>query len=598
MSTSMMHSKRFLLTALVPLFLLSPACGTPSDDLGDSPDGESEAFGAVGGKADSVIAQCDPQALLDWVNQDATNEEALKNSGVHTRAARNIVDYKAGKDGALGTNDDRAIEDMDQLDAIPYVGPVALEQLAAGAEANNSCSLGADFDVIFSPQPSNATHLVRVAKLIDEAQYSLDIAMYSYSDNGIRDAIARAILRGVDVRMIFEKANEDKSSPEGTASARLEELGVDVRYVNKIMHHKFVIVDGPRDYASRAHTASIASGSANWSSSAGTRYDENTVFVTGSAELALRFQREFNLLWHHSRDFAVGEQTDPVMSTLEITDEIIPEDPDVGAVFTSSNFKTTVSSRYGNTFSRVRGLDTVSNYIVAQIGSATDSIKIASGHLRSRPVAEALIAKRESSPEVDIQVYLDGQEYISQYWAAKQQRDLDDCLVEAGDSQPKREDCIDKGFYFGLALHEAGIDVRYKYYSYRWHYRTAPQMHHKYIIIDSDTVIQGSYNLSDNAEHNTMENMATFSGANAKGLVAAYEANFDAMWVTGEQEGLYNDLISEIESAEDEIPIIFDAMALDWDQVTRLKDLIYDRCPAINSDEIRENPDRHYTCPL
>jgi len=594
----MKHSKRFLLAALVPFFLIAPACGTPSDDLGDSPDGETEAFGSIQGKADSVIAQCDPEALLDWVNQAGTNEDALKESGVHTRAARNIVAYKAGEDGSLGTGDDRAIADMEALDAIPYVGPVALEQLAAGAEANNSCALGADFDVVFSPQPSNQTHLVRVAKLIDEAEYSLDIAMYSFSDNGVRDAIARALARGVEVRMIFEKANSDKSSPEGTASARLEDLGVDVRYVNKIMHHKFVIVDGPRDYASRAHTASIASGSANWSSSAGTRYDENTVFVTGSAELALRFQREFNLLWENSRDFAVGEQTEPVLSTLEITDDIIPEDPDVGAVFTSSNFKTYVSSRYGNTFSRVRGLDTVSNYIVAQIESADTSIKIASGHLRSRPIAEALIAKHQSDPGVEIQVYLDGQEYISQWWADKQQDDLDDCLVEAGDSEPKREDCIDKGFYFGLALHEAGIDVRYKYYSYRWHYRTAPQMHHKYIIIDSDTVIQGSYNLSDNAEHNTMENMATFSGANARTLVAAYEANFAEMWMTGTEEDLYGALISEIESAEDEIPIIFDAMSLDWDQVNALKDLIYDRCPAINSEELRENPDRHYTCPL
>ena len=58
------------------------------------------------------------------------------------------------------------------------------------------------------------------------------------------------------------------------------------------------------------------------------------------------------------------------------------------------------------------------------------------------------------------------------------------------------------------------------------------------------------------------------------------------------------ELIEELETAEDELPIIFDAMALDWDQVTKIKDVIYDRCPAINSDELRENPDRHYTCPL
>lgn len=41
---------------------------------------------------------------------------------------------------------------------------------------------------------------------------------------------------------------------------------------------------------------------------------------------------------------------------------------------------------------------------------ADESIWVGSGHLRSRPVAEALIAKRAADPMIDIRVYLDGQE--------------------------------------------------------------------------------------------------------------------------------------------------------------------------------------------
>ena len=123
-------------------------------------------------------------------------------------------------------------------------------------------------------------------------------------------------------------------------------------------------------------------------------------------------------------------------------------------------------------------------------------------------------------------------------------------------------------------------------------------MHHKYMVIDGETVIQGSYNLSDNAEHNTMENMATFSGPAAKSLAAAYDANFESMWQTGQQEQLFGQLVGEIEQADSEIPIIFDAMSLDWEQVTQLKGLIRERCPAINSKELRENPEKHFTCKL
>ena len=569
------------------------ACNAPVEEPA-SPDAEDASFGAIGGKADSTALACQETALLGWINN--AGEGNLKAAGVHTRAANAINKFRAGDDGALGTGDDQAIGSLEELDAIRYVGPVALEQLTAGALADDACSERPSIDVIFSPQPSESSHSRRVAELISNAEHSVDIAIYSFRDSNIQNELADALERGVKVRVIFESANKDRRDPEGTVSAKLEEMGIDVRYVNKIMHHKFAIIDGPREFTSRARGATIASGSANWSSSAATRYDENTVFVTGSAELAMRFQREFNYLWSNSRDFVFGEPKPWVLSELEITDDMIPSEPDIGAVFTSANFKTFNSASHGPGFSRVRGRDEISDFIVAQIEAADTSIRVASGHLRSRPIAEALIAKHQDDPNIDIQVYLDGQEYISSFWSNKQQDELDDCLVEAGDSESKQQDCIDKGFYFGLALHEAGIDVRYKYYSYRWHYRTAPQMHHKYLIIDSDTVIQGSYNLSDNAEHNTMENMAIFTGADAKGLVDAYNANFDTMWVTG--DGLFTGLIDEIETSTDTIPIIFDAMSLDWDQVTQLKGLIRSTCPAINSDEYRENPDKKFVCEL
>lgn len=589
--------RRYALIALSTSLLF--ACGEADDNTNSAEDSELGSFFAQG-KADDQGTSCETEGILSWVNRGDNTVDAFKASGVHTRAAKNIVAYRLGDDGTLNTQDDRTIESLKELDDIRYVGKAAFQQIIAAVDAAGLCQTTSapKVDVIFSPQPIEKSHLVRAVDHVKKAKRSIDIAMYSFNYGPMNDELKRAINRGVKVRVIFESANKDRKDPAGSKSAKLEDLGADVRYINKIMHHKYAIIDGPRDELESAKTGTLMSGSGNWSTSAGTRYDENTVFITGAEELNLRYQAEFNHLWHNSRDFVWGEEKTFDPGGIEITADQLDVDKDAHAVFTSANYKTFVSSRYGNTFSRVRGLDEISDEIVRHIQDAKFSIKIASGHLRSRPIAEALIEKHKTNPEVDIKVYLDGQEFISEWYAGEQERKLQDCLSTAGTSEAKIEDCQDKGFYFGYALHEAGIDVRYKYYSYRWHYRTAAQMHHKYLIFDGQTVIQGSYNLSSNAEHNTMENMAILGGATYVNLVAAYDENFDSIWDTGRQPDLYTELTNDIQNATSSIPIVFDSMSLDWTQVDELKKLIRDTCPAINSEEYRENPDKKFNCEL
>jgi phosphatidylserine/phosphatidylglycerophosphate/cardiolipin synthase-like enzyme len=197
---------------------------------------------------------------------------------------------------------------------------------------------------------------------------------------------------------------------------------------------------------------------------------------------------------------------------------------------------------------------------------------------------------------MDIRVYLDGQEYISEWYHGEQVAELEDCLEEAGDSESQRQNCLDKGFYFSYPVHEAGIPLRFKYYAYRWDYHYAEQMHHKYLVIDGRLLATGSYNLSDNAEHNTIENMIIIERALFPELVDAYEANFEAIWQTGLADGTYEALVDLILNTDDPIPVVFDSMALDWDQVTYLKGLIRDHCPDINSSDWRANPERYQTC--
>lgn len=560
----------------------------------DSPDGIDEVGLVPGGKADgSDYGACELGAVVDWLNE-GPSVDTLKEAGVHTRAARNLVAHRDGEDGVFGTADDDLFDDIREVDDVSWVGPVALRQLVE-ARADVCAAAPAAAEVIFSPQAYDESHLARMVELIDASERSIDIAMYSYRDGAIGDALERAVARGVTIRMIFEKANDDRRDPAGTASARLEDAGIEVRYVNKIMHHKFAIFDGPRADLGYADEATLASGSGNWSNSAATRYDENTLITVGNAELNLRFQREFNHLWDHGRHFVWNESIETVPH-VAITDADIPDDPAVDAIFTSANFRTYDSSRYGPTFSVIRGENEVSDRWVELIRGARRSIRIASGHLRSRPISEALIEAARANPELDVRVYLDGQEYLSEWGHDDQERDLEACLMDAAGSDARTQDCMDRGFLFSYQLHQEGVPVRFKYYAYRWDYSYAEQMHHKYMVVDDEILITGSYNLSDNAEHNTMENDTILRGPAFQGVIDAYIDNFDALWVTGEELGLFASLMDEIETGAGDFPIVFDAMALDWDQVTALKQTIRDHCPLINSAEYRENAARHRYC--
>ena len=567
---------------LISLPVFGLACAGPERDLLD---GRDDPFPT--GKADSIAAgSAEALAVLALVNDPATTLEILDDDArLHRTAAANIIEHRDGPSGLFDT--------LAELDSVSYVGPFALGQLLQYAIETGFLAPGPGkfVDVIFSPQSYDSSHNARVAQLIDDAQHTVDVAMYSFSDAQISDALEAAVERGVKVRFVFETGNDDRKKTGAdlltSKSGRLEQMGINVRYVNKIMHHKFVIVDGPRDDQSRAHTAIVASGSGNWSFGAATKYDENTLLFSGYPELALRLQNEFNLLWEHSRDVVVDADLPYELSGLVIGD--IADSPDVHAFFTSDNFDVS-----GTTFKKT-GRDTISTAWVEAIENATESIRIASGHLRSRPISEAVMAKAAQNPGIDIRIYLDGQEYISEFYQGQQDSDLAECLAGATTDTQIRN-CTDKGFYFGYDVGEiAGVPVRYKYYSYRWHYSYADQMHHKYMVIDGDELYTGSYNLSNNAERNTFENTLAFSGPDHADLVAAYESNFETLWDT-ERDGLLDELRTEIETA-DSIPLVFESMALTWSEITSLKELIRDNCADINTQDFRVHPDKHKFCP-
>ncbi len=201
------------------------------------------------------------------------------------------------------------------------------------------------------------------------------------------------------------------------------------------------------------------------------------------------------------------------------------------------------------------------------------------------------MAKKADMPDLDIRVLLDGQEYISDSADTEQKAALATCLASAN-TESKKANCNDKGYLFGKAVGEAQIDVRYKYYAYRWDASYAAQMHNKVLIVD-DTLFTGSYNLSDNAEHATFENMLELDGPEFADLVEDYDAKFEELWVIG--EGKLEGFRSQVDT-QTSFPIVFPAMSLAWQEVRDLKSLISQECPAVNSVAYRTAPTAHQTC--
>jgi phosphatidylserine/phosphatidylglycerophosphate/cardiolipin synthase-like enzyme len=578
---------------LANAFVALPGC-TAEDEIED---GETDAF--PDGKADGGIDEGTPEALgvLALVNTATETASKLRSDAhVTSRVATNIVKHRDGADGQPGTADDDKFDTLKELDDVPYVGPATLNALLEAARAKGLVHAGPKLSVVFSPQPAAVSSNAKIASLIATAQHNVDIAIYSYSDAGIAAALADRAAHGVKIRFLFETANDDRKLTDPAAiaaskSGRIETAKIDVRWVNKILHHKFLIVDGPREDKAAANGAKIVMGSANWSSTGSTVFDENTIVIEGSPEMAAAYQHEFDILWKGSRDFAGGAPAQS-QSTANITTADVADDAGIEAVFTSTNMRATGTD--GATWTTDKTKLTMAKVWVDAIERAKTKIHIASTHLRLKPVADALIAKHQQHPEVEIKVYLDQQEWISTSGDSAQKADLAACLA-AATTESQRIDCSYNSFLFSKALADAGIDVRFKSYCYRWDATYAIQQHSKYMVIDGKELISGSYNLSMNSENDTFENAIHLTNPAFAGAVTQFEQNFATIFDTGRSQNLLAQLRQRI-STDATIPMLFDSMALTWSELDALRTLIRQNCTSADSQEFRDNPAAHKTC--
>jgi len=124
----------------------------------------------------------------------------------------------------------------------------------------------------------------RVIEAIDQAQATVDIAVFGFDHAGITQAVLRAHARGLRVRLVGH--GEELATSNGLKAIQSAGVPMVLRPGGTLMHHKFIIVDGQ----------TVGFGSLNFTTAAATQNDENFVF-TNSAELAQIFQGEFDQMF-------------------------------------------------------------------------------------------------------------------------------------------------------------------------------------------------------------------------------------------------------------------------------------------------------------
>ncbi|MEN8240441.1 MAG: phospholipase D-like domain-containing protein [Chloroflexota bacterium] len=118
-----------------------------------------------------------------------------------------------------------------------------------------------------------------LAEAIDQAQLSIDLAIYDLNLWSIRDALLDAHQRGITVRIVTESDNLDRPEMQALQSAGIRILGD--RH-QSLMHNKFIVIDGYE----------VWTGSMNLTLN-GAYHNNNTLIQINSTRLAENYTVEF-----------------------------------------------------------------------------------------------------------------------------------------------------------------------------------------------------------------------------------------------------------------------------------------------------------------
>lgn len=265
--------------------------------------------------------------------------------------------------------------------AVSWLLASLLLMALAGAPAQPGVAAPAEgLAPLFLGSLTNSSTLVTTAAdtrfgvLAQQAQTSIDVALYDFDRASVRDALLAAKSRGVAVRVVGD--NEDGADPSYAPFYQsLTAAGIPLvtDSTTALMHNKFAVFDGGVTWT----------GSANFSDNAFVRNGENAVVIT-STVVASIYTAEFNEMFGGKFH---GAKTD-----------------------NTAHSATVAGSPVEIAFAPTDGVE---NRIIAALNSANVSINVAMFTFTSASIAQALIDAKNRG--VAVEVLLDGTADGSQF---------------------------------------------------------------------------------------------------------------------------------------------------------------------------------------
>lgn len=212
--------------------------------------------------ADYRLTRGEKRALSKVVEKAGNDEQRLA-------FARNFA-FKLVRDELGGPNDGELIDWLE--DVVKVLQPT--DEVAVD---------GKQSEAYFSPHDACVT---RINRLFSGSRKSVDVCVFTITDDRIKDAIIAAHRRGIAIRII---SDNDKSGDLGSDVDQLARIGVPVRVdqTEYHMHHKYAIYDNKQ----------LLTGSYNWTRSAA-NYNEENFIVTRDMVLLKSFRAAFEKLWN------------------------------------------------------------------------------------------------------------------------------------------------------------------------------------------------------------------------------------------------------------------------------------------------------------
>lgn len=366
----------------------------------------------------------------------------------------------------------------------------------------------------------NDPSLPQIAKILTQAQSSIDIAMYNMTiskSNPIiksllqEDMQQRIYNSQLKIRLIFQgyEAKEAKF----LKLQQLEDLGIDIRYFSKSkkLHHKFAVIDGNHV------NAQLITGSANWSLSSYKNYNDNVLYFAKSPLLSKTYQKEFNFLWDKATKFGREKIYTPSTPLLE-------------QPTTEAGIKTYFNSKILNKPTKNKKKINSTDYIlthpiVEKINQAKKTLNIATTRIKLFPIYKALLKAAKRGVKINIVVTMAQYEPFYKRNRSHLKNCKDDfqarCSVGIKYSTLLEKD----------SLKYKNIKIRIKYFDLRPLQSIQKQMHHKYIIIDNQYILTGSFNWSFSSEFQHIENLLFIDKAYYPYMVNQFEEDFSQLWI-------------------------------------------------------------------